>query len=101
MDISTPPQRSGSDWTFEDLELDPYVQRDGTYGIDDEVEFIAACQAGLITSDERITAERTVAELRGELAGDDSLLLTAGVERLASAIELDLEPLLTVRHESS
>jgi len=61
VDISTPPQRSGAGWIFEDLELDPYVPRDGACGMDDEDELAAACAAGLITDDERVNAERTVA----------------------------------------
>lgn len=94
VDISTPPQRSGSDWIFEDLELDPYVLLDGTYGVEDEDEFAEAVGAGLITDDERETAERTVDVLRAELTHKNSRLLAAGQRRLAMAIDLGLDPLL-------
>lgn len=60
VDISTPPTRSGAEWSFEDFELDPLVLQDGPFGVEDEDEFVAACGAGLITHREREASRSAV-----------------------------------------
>lgn len=94
VDISTPPTRSDQTWRYEDLELDPYLLPDGTFGVEDTDEFDAACAEGLITSEERRAARSSVARLREELTAPDSPLLEAGCRRLADAVRLGLPPLL-------
>lgn len=93
VDISTPPARAGSEWAFEDLELDPFVRPDGTFGVDDEDEFTEACRAGLITGVERDASLRTVQDLRAELTVARSRLLETGLRRLDQAARLGLAPL--------
>lgn len=94
-DISTPPTRSGAEWSFEDLELDPFVLQDGTFGVEDEDEFVAACRAGLITHREREESRSAVEFLRQELTGMSSPLMQAGRDPLVDAVQLDLAPLVT------
>lgn len=94
VDISIPPTRNGLHWEFQDLELDPFLLQDGTFGVEDEDEFEDACTAGLITEDERAAAERAVDDLRIEFSSPDSTLVEAGRRRLADAVLLGIAPLI-------
>lgn len=94
VDISTPPKRSGSHWTFEDLELDPYVLRDGTFGVEDEDEFAEACEAGLISPQEQRAARQAVNMLRTQLTAENSPFVEMGRRRLTEATQLVLQPLI-------
>lgn len=96
VDISTPPTQSGSEWPFDDLELDPFVLRDGTFGVEDEDEFVTACRAGMITDQERDLACATVDLLRQELTPTTSPLNETACRRLADALQLDYPALVTV-----
>lgn len=52
VDICTPPTLVGSEWTYIDLELDPYRRSNGDVGTDDWAEFLGACAVGAISPDE-------------------------------------------------
>lgn len=78
---------------FEDLELDPYLRRDGTFGVEDEDEVAAACEAGLLTNEQQLAAERAVELMRPEVTRPTSELLAAGLDRIATAVALGLAPL--------
>lgn len=93
VDIATPPMRFGDTWSYDDLELDPYVQQDGTFGVDDEVEFETACARGRIGRVEQLHAVEAVRELRRELCTPSSTLMRAGIDRLREGRELQLAPL--------
>ena len=93
VDISTPPQSFGSWWRFEDLELDPFLTRDGAFGVEDEDEFETACDAELITSAERTAALDAVTWLEAQLTDPGSAFIEAGQRRLLDAIRLELPPL--------
>lgn len=45
VDICTPAQELDGEWSFTDLELDPFWRSDGRIGIEDEGEFLDACEA--------------------------------------------------------
>ncbi len=101
VDISTPPTQSGTDWSFDDLELDPFVLQDGTFGVEDEEDFVSACDAGLISSYERVEARRAVEVLRQELTSEPSLVTQAGRRLLADAVHRDLPPLAAPDYPST
>ncbi|WIB61863.1 DUF402 domain-containing protein [Curtobacterium sp. MCLR17_007] len=67
VDIATPPRESRDEWQFDDLELDPLLRRDGSFVVDDEDEFAAACASGLISETEREAALLEVESLRADL----------------------------------
>ncbi len=94
VDITTPPVRSGSHWSFEDLELDPFVLQDGTFDVEDEDEFAAACEAGLITNQERDAARHAVDVLREGLTAEASPLIKTGRRYLTDAAHRNLDPLV-------
>lgn len=80
VDIATPPRKSRAEWVFDDLELDPLLQRDGSYVVDDEDEFAVACAAGLISDTEREAALLAVESLRIEF--HTGVLVAEGLEYL-------------------
>lgn len=91
-DIATPPQLIDNAWWFEDLELDPFLTRDGIYGVDDEDEFAAACSAGFIDRAEKLAALRAAEHLRAAFAPSAPLVLEGEVW-LRRGVELALPPL--------
>lgn len=93
IDIATPPLRFGDLWVYDDLELDPYVDADGTFGVDDEDEFERACARGRIGRVARVRALDEVRSLQLLLAATPSPLLDAGTARLAEGQALNLPPL--------
>lgn len=93
IDIATPPRRTGPNWTFTDLELDPFLHQDGTFGVEDEDEFQTACKSGLITDAERAAAMHAVQDLRLTLTAPGQPFVKNGLQRLNLAIQLGMEPL--------
>lgn len=93
VDVSTPPALVGAEWTFEDLELDPFRRPDGTIGTEDWDELAAAHAAGLITNTEREAAENTARTLEKQFTTNTEPFGRAGWDRLSAAIERDLSPL--------
>jgi Uncharacterized conserved protein len=93
IDIATPPTKFGDVWMYDDLELDPFVDAGGTFGVDDEDEFDIACERGRIGPVARLRALEEVRSLRRRLTVEPSPLLLAGVTRLAEGRALDLVPL--------
>lgn len=93
VDIATPPMRLGDTWIYDDLELDPYVDAEGTFGVEDEEEFETACARGLIGPLARRHALEAVRVLRTELTASPSPLQQAGIAHLTEGLELSLPPL--------
>ncbi|MEV4266221.1 DUF402 domain-containing protein [Kribbella sp. NPDC049584] len=93
VDVSTPPALVGSEWTFEDLELDPFRRADGTIGTEDWDELAAAHAAGLITDAERKAAENAAHTLEHHFVAAVEPFGRVGWDRLAESIDLGLPPL--------
>lgn len=93
IDIATPPLRVGDVWMYDDLELDPYVDADGTFGVDDEDEFDRACASGVIGRVARAHAVEEVRTLQQKLADPSAELLHAGATHLADGRRLELPAL--------
>lgn len=104
IDICTPPKLIGDEWTYTDLELDPYRTDDGVVGTDDWEEFVEACEAELISPDEERAARQTTAELermiqdRVEPFGDVGfdLLAEMNAKSLAPLTNLDRPPYVRI-----
>lgn len=92
VDIATPPRLDGGIWTYDDLELDPYLTEAGDFGVDDRDEFDQACSVGLIDAEERRAAELTVAWLSDAVGGAEAPLVRFGRVRLQKALALPLPP---------
>jgi hypothetical protein len=94
VDICTPPRLADGVWTYTDLELDVLVDAGtGDIQVDDEDEFVDACERGSITLDEAVAARQAtdkivqlVRELREPFA-------SAGNHRLRDALMLGLAPI--------
>jgi len=84
VDIATPARESRAEWVFDDLELDPLLRRDGSFIVDDEDEFAAACAAGLISDTEREAALLAVDSLRTEF--QNGALVGEGLEYLDASV---------------
>ncbi|MEU8225548.1 DUF402 domain-containing protein [Kribbella sp. NPDC048915] len=93
VDVSTPPALVGDEWTFVDLELDPFRRPDGTVGTEDWDELAQAHAGGLISDAERAAAEHAARTLENAFAQDTEPFGTAGWDRLAAAVALGLPPL--------
>lgn len=93
VDVSTQPMLVGEEWTFEDLELDPFRRTDGTIGTEDRDELAAAHAAGLITDAERNAAERAACTLEHHFRAAIEPFGQVGWDHLAAAVELCLPPL--------
>jgi hypothetical protein len=93
VEVCTPPALVGNEWQFVDLELDPYRGADGRVVIDDEDEFVAACEAGLISPGEAAAARVAAAEIAGWLDGGVEPFGKVGWEKLRDAVDLGLAPL--------
>jgi hypothetical protein len=92
-DVSTQPMLVGEEWTFEDLELDPFRRTDGTIGTEDRDELAAAHAAGLITDAERNAAEQAARTLEHHFQAAVEPFGQVGWDHLAAAVELCLPPL--------
>lgn len=93
VDIATPPMRFDDLWVYDDLELDPYVDTTGVFGLDDEDEFDRACARGRIGRMARVRALEEVRYLREEFTATSSQLLGAGRARLEEGQRLHLPSL--------
>ncbi|WP_350280783.1 DUF402 domain-containing protein [Kribbella sp. HUAS MG21] len=93
VDVGTTPVLVGEEWTFEDLELDPFRQPDGTIGTEDWDELAAAHAAGLVSDAERAEAEDAARGLERDFAAGVEPFGRAGWDRLAAAVALGLPPL--------
>ncbi|RZU19718.1 hypothetical protein EV645_1936 [Kribbella rubisoli] len=98
VDVSTQPMLVGEEWTFEDLELDPFRRTDGTIGTEDWDELAAAHAAGLITDAERNAAEQAARTLEHQFQAAIEPFGQVGWDHLAAAIELCLPPLTNFGH---
>lgn len=63
VDICRPASRSGTTWSFVDLELDLYRSTERQAGIVDQDEFAALAAAHLVTEDELVAASETADRL--------------------------------------
>lgn len=93
VEVCTPPVVVGGEWQFVDLELDPYRGPDGCVTVDDEDEFVVACEAGLISPGEAAAARAAAAEVAGWLDGGVEPFGQVGWEKLGDAVDLHLAPL--------
>ncbi len=92
-DISTPPAFVDNEWTYVDLELDPYLRRDGTIGTQDWDDLADAREAGLITDLEHQAAVAASQTLEHHFTHATEPFGPHGWARLKAAIALDLPPL--------
>jgi len=93
VEVCTPPAAVGGEWQFVDLELDPYRGPDGRVAVDDEDEFVAACEAGVISPGEAAAARAAAAEVAGWLDGGVEPFGQVGWEKLRNAVDRGLAPL--------
>lgn len=93
IDISTPPRLVDRVWVYVDLELDPFVTQQGETGCQDVDEFVAACDARLISAEEERCALAAAAELDTALRSRTPPFDATGDDRLADAVALGLAPL--------
>lgn len=93
VDIATPPRVHDGMWSYDDLELDPYLTADGMFGVEDEDEFLRAYHDGLVTEEERTAALYTLDWITAHLGRLDAPLILAGRDRLTEARTLQLPPL--------
>lgn len=93
VDICTPPSLVGHTWTYVDLELDVLSHQPGVVRIDDEDEFAAASQAGIITTGEATAARAATDEVARLLRCGAEPFGRQGPGMLAKAITADLLPL--------
>ena len=97
VDVCTPPQLIDGEWTYIDLELDPWAY-DGRVEIDDEDEFDDACEAGLISPDEALEARAAATEVVRAMRGHFEPFGSLGWSRLDEAIRAALPPITELRH---
>lgn len=93
VDVSTQPVPAGEEWTFDDLELDPFRRPDGTVGTEDWDELEEAHAVGLVSDVERDAAERAALDLEYDFAAGTEPFGQVGWDRLAAAVALGLPPL--------
>jgi hypothetical protein len=94
VDICRPPTLCGSEWTYIDLELDPYLTRDGLVGTDDWDEFLDACASGLISRDEEEAARSATAQIEQWLTERVEPFGVTGFHWLDAAQCMALPPLV-------
>lgn len=93
VEVCTPPANVGGEWQFVDLELDPYRGPDGHVAVEDEDEFAAACEAGLIASSEETAARAAATEVTGWLDKGVEPFGQVGWKKLRDAVDQGLVPL--------
>jgi hypothetical protein len=93
VEVCTPPAIIDGEWQFVDLELDPYREPDGRVAVDDEDEFMAAYQAGVISPGEAAAARAAATEVAGWLDGAVEPFGQVGWEKLRDAADCGLTPL--------
>ena len=92
-DVSTPPAFIDNEWTYVDLELDPYHRRDGTIGTADWDDLADARRDGLITDPEHAAAVAASQTLEDQFRNGVEPFGPRGWDRLSKAIALGLPPL--------
>lgn len=90
VDIATPAVREHDVITYDDLELDPVLRRDGSVEVEDEDEFAEACETGVVTPLERDAAETALDDVRALLLQGDLVALGRG--HLSKSVALGLAP---------
>ncbi|NKB71643.1 MAG: DUF402 domain-containing protein [Candidatus Latescibacteria bacterium] len=98
VDICTPPTLVDDEWSFSDLKLDPLAFFDGHVEIDDEDEFIDACEGGLISPNEAVKARDTATKIEQSLRDHTEPFGRTGWNKLGEAISLSLPPIKQLRH---
>ena len=96
VDVCTPPELVGGEWRFVDLELDPFWNEDGALGVADEDEFVAACEAGLISDAEAVAARATAGELLEWLRVGAEPFGSVGWRRFEASLGAGLAPIVEV-----
>jgi hypothetical protein len=96
VDICTPPILDDDEWTYTDLELDPLLWADGHVDVDDEDEFAASCEAGLISDGEAASARSTTVDIVKRMQDGTEPFGLLGWERLDEALSLALPPITTL-----
>jgi hypothetical protein len=81
------------EWTYDDLELDPHLYFGESVRVEDEAEFVAACDLGIITADEELAARGATTEIEGLLRGRLEPFGYVGWNKLHEALSLGLAPL--------
>jgi len=92
-DVSTQPVFVDNEWTYVDLELDPYRRPDGSVGTEDWDDLADAYSAGLITDHEHTAAVNASRTLERSFTHGIEPFGTIGWTRLSEAIALELPPL--------
>lgn len=101
VDICVPPALIDGEWTYIDLEIDLVAHADGRVRIEDEDEFIDACEADLITRDEAAHARAAAVEAERGLRDRTEPFGRHGWDKLDEALLLPLSPIRTLRHVST
>ena len=83
------------------LELDPLAFPDGRVEIEDEDEFVAACDVGLISHDEAIKARAASTEVERCLRHRTEPFGRVGWDKLDEALSFSLPPIRVLRHVST
>ncbi len=92
-DVSTPPELIDNEWTYVDLELDPYLRRDGTIGTEDRDDLAEARRNGLINNTEHAAAVAASQTLEDQFRNATEPFGSQGWDRLSKAIALGLPSL--------
>ncbi|MBD3242684.1 MAG: DUF402 domain-containing protein [Chitinivibrionales bacterium] len=100
VDICTPPRLIDDEWCYTDLKLDPYAFPDGRVVVDDEEEFAAACETGLISPNEALEARAAATEVEGHLRDRSEPFGLVGWNKLDEAMGQSLPPIEELRDES-
>lgn len=98
LDICTPPRFIDGEWCYTDLELDLTAYSDGRVEIEDEDEFVAACDAGLIPHEEEIQARIATEEMARCLQNRTEPFGHVGWDRLDEVQGLSLSPIRVLPH---
>ena len=93
VDVCTPATLVDGEWTYVDLELDPHRSQDGRVWIDDEDEFLDACNAGTIAPDEQVAARAAADEIERRLRALEEPFANAGWQWLRQGMAMQLLPL--------
>jgi hypothetical protein len=93
VEVCTPPALVSGEWQFVDLELDPYQGADGRIAIEDEDEFAAACEAGVISPVEAAAARVAADEIARWMEEGVEPFGQVGWMKLRDAVERGFTPL--------
>jgi hypothetical protein len=93
VEVCTPPAYVGGEWQFVDLELDPYRGPDGRVAVYDENEFVAGCEAGVISQGEAAAAHAAAIEVADWLERGVEPFGQVGWTKLRNAVDCGLVPI--------